>query len=80
MISSFHIHNFRSIVDLTVDFVYKEGKAPNHYEEMDLLPFLQNGKERLSPTFVIYGANATGKTNVIRALLVLHRLVQHQIP
>lgn len=76
MISSFHIHNFRSIVDLTVDFVYKEGKAPNHYEEMDLLPFLQNGKERLSPTFVIYGANAAGKTNVIRALLVLHRLVQ----
>lgn len=75
MISSLHIRNYRSIVDLTVDFTYKEGKAPNHYEDMDLLPFLENGRERISPVFVIYGANAAGKSNVVRAIFTLQRLV-----
>lgn len=75
MISSFSVRNYRSIVNLTLDLTYKEGKAPNHYEDMDLLPFLENGRERLSPAFVIYGANAAGKSNVIRAIFALQRLV-----
>lgn len=75
MISSFYVRNYRSIVELVVDFTYKEGKAPNHYEEMDMLPFLENGKARLSPVYVIYGANAAGKSNILHAMSTLSRLV-----
>lgn len=41
MIKSFTIQNFMSILDLTLDFTYDEGKAPNGYEEMETLPFLE---------------------------------------
>lgn len=41
MIKSFTIQNFKSILDLTLDFTYDEGKAPNGYEEMETLPFLE---------------------------------------
>ena len=35
MIKSFTVQNFKSILDLTLDFSYSEGKAPNGYEEME---------------------------------------------
>ena len=41
MIKSFTVKNFKSILDLTLDFSYSEGKAPNGYEEMETLPFLE---------------------------------------
>lgn len=41
MIKSFTVQNFKSILDLTLDFSYSEGKAPNGYEEMETLPFLE---------------------------------------
>jgi len=69
MISTFRIRNFRSILDMTVDFRFAEGKAPNGYKNWDTLPFLEASKgERLVPCLAFFGANASGKTNVIRAL------------
>lgn len=75
MIASFRIRNFRSILDMTVDFRFAEGKAPNGYKSWDTLPFVESAKgERLVPCLALFGANASGKTNVIRALNTL-RLV-----
>ena len=77
MLSKLRIVNFRSIVDLTLDFSYAEGKAPNGYKEMSTLPFLTapNG-ERLVPCMAFFGANASGKSNIIKALLTLNTISQ----
>lgn len=68
MLSKLRIVNFRSIVDLTIDFSYAEGKAPNGYKDLDTLPFLTapNG-ERLVPCMAFFGANASGKSTIIEA-------------
>lgn len=72
MISTFRIRNFRSILDMTVDFRFAEGKAPNGYKSWDTHPFVEASKgERLVPCLALFGANASGKTNVIRALNTL---------
>lgn len=76
MISTFKIRNFRSILDMTVDFRFAEGKAPNGYKNWDTLPFLEadNGT-RLVPCMALFGANASGKTNVFRAMDNFRRAV-----
>jgi len=80
MLSSFTIKNFRSIVDLTVDFTYGEGKAPNGYQQADLLPFIESSaKERLVPCMAFFGANASGKTNILKAVYTLKNLVAGEI-
>ena len=80
MIKSFTVQNFKSILDLTLDFSYSEGKAPNGYEEMETLPFLElvkNKKKpiRLVPCMALYGANAAGKSNIIYALYTLKTII-----
>ncbi len=76
MVSAFRIKNFRSILDMTVDLRFAEGKAPNGFMTWDTLPFLEAPKgERLVPCLALFGANASGKTNVIRALSTLQRAV-----
>ena len=75
MLSSFHIQNFRSILDLTLDFSFAEGKAPNGYKEADNLPFLESTGKRIVPCMAFFGANASGKTNILKALTALDQLV-----
>lgn len=80
MIKSFTVQNFKSILDLTLDFSYSEGKAPNGYEEMETLPFLElvkNSKKpvRIVPCMALYGANAAGKSNIIYALYTLKTII-----
>ena len=80
MIKSFTIQNFKSILDLTLDFTYDEGKAPNSYEEMETLPFLEINRTkkkpiRVVPCMAIYGANAAGKSNIIYGLYVLKKII-----
>jgi len=74
MLISLHIKNFRSIVDTTISLDYAEGKAPNGYEEMGALPFFDLGssKKRVVPCLALYGANASGKTNLLRAMFELN--------
>lgn len=84
MIKSFTVQNFKSILDLTLDFSYSEGKAPNGYEEMETLPFLElvkNKKKpiRLVPCMGLYGANAAGKSNIIYALYTLKTIIYNGI-
>lgn len=84
MIKSFTVQNFKSILDLTLDFSYSEGKAPNGYEEMETLPFLElvkNSKKpvRIVPCMALYGANAAGKSNIIYALYTLKTIIYNGI-
>ena len=75
MLSLFKIHNFKSILDLTLDFSYNEGRAPNNWDSMEKFPFLyldkNDTKNRFIPTLALFGANASGKSNIIEAISVL---------
>ena len=67
MIESFKIVNFKSILDTTISLAYTEKKAPNGYKEKETIPFLETGKTRVVPLLMLFGANASGKTNLISA-------------
>ena len=82
MIETFEIRNFKSILDVTIDFRYGEGSAPRHYLERDTWAFLQegNGKnDRFVPVLAVYGANASGKSNIVNAFLNFQQILLHGI-
>ncbi len=80
MLSYVKIRNFKSILDVMVDFSYAEGKAPNNYEQLNTIPFLEvDKKNRFVPCMVFYGANASGKSNIITALFVLNQILKKGI-
>lgn len=78
MITNFHVKNFRSIVDMELSLAYDEGKAPNGYKEWDTWAFLEDKKTgtRAVPCLALYGANASGKSNIILALSNFLKLVE----
>ena len=82
MIKTFHVKNFRSILDATLDFSFAEGKAPNGYRKAERLPFLDqgNGAFRGVPVLALYGANAAGKTNLLMAVDALRRTAIGLVP
>lgn len=75
MITSFYIQNFRSILNLSLDFSYAEGKAPNHHTQTPIIPFLDKAGKRPLPCMAFFGANASGKTNLLKAFYTLKLLV-----
>jgi AAA15 family ATPase/GTPase len=74
MLLSFKIKNYTSILDLDVDFRFMEGKAPNGHKDSDYLVFLGSDKKRVTPCMTLYGANASGKSNLLRALHEFQRV------
>ena len=77
MLSTFFIKNFRSILEVKLDFTFAEGKAPNGYEKMEVMPFLVAGnQQRLVPCAAFFGANAAGKTNLLKAFSTLKTLLR----
>jgi len=77
MVSSFTIQNFRSILNLKLDFSYGEKKAPNRHQGLEIIPFIEApGKQRMVPCMAFFGANASGKTNILRAFAALRELLQ----
>jgi AAA15 family ATPase/GTPase len=77
MLSSFYIKNFRSILELNLDFSFGEKKAPANYREGEILPFLDGEKRRrMVPCAAFFGANASGKSNIIKALAAFKRLLR----
>lgn len=77
MLYSFYVQNFRSILDLKLDFSYGEGKAPNGYQNQEVMPFLETAtKQRLVPCMAFFGANASGKTNLLKACNALQLLIR----
>lgn len=75
MIKKLSIKNFRSIGDLVVDFTFAEGKAPNDYEQIPRTPFIEDAGARSVPIAAIFGANASGKSNIIRAFVMIMRFM-----
>lgn len=79
MIAQLTIKNFRSILDMTLDFRFTEGKAPNGYKNLSTLPFLEDtAQNRIVPCLAIFGANASGKSNIIKAMSTFHTIVTNK--
>jgi len=69
MIVEFSVKNFRSIYDLqTVSFVATNLKSSKENESVDLNNIVSDNGMKLLKTIGIYGANASGKSNIIKAL------------
>lgn len=81
MLLSFYAQNFRSILELKVDLSYGEGKAPNGHAESEIMPFIEGpGKRRVAPCLALFGANASGKTNILNGVGTLGLLVRGEVP
>lgn len=76
MLTKFRIRNYRSIVDLELDFSFGEKRAPSGYQNQDRMPFIEEGACRAAPCLALFGANAAGKSNIIRAMRVLMELIR----
>lgn len=77
MLTSFFVRNFRSLLELRLDFSYGEGKAPNRHQTNDVLPFIEApNKQRAVPCMAFFGANASGKTNLLMAFGALKHLIR----
>ena len=69
MIVEFSVKNFRSISDLqTVSFVATNLKSSKENESVDLNNIVTANGMKLLKTVGVYGANASGKSNIIKAL------------
>ena len=80
MLKSFKIRNFKSILDEIISLDYAEKKAPNGYKALPILPFLENVKgDRLIPLLMIFGANASGKTNLVEGIQVFKKVLHNGI-
>ena len=74
MLLSFRIENFRSIkLPLIVDFTVERRLNEEH---LPYNTFEQNGNEILK-SIVLYGRNASGKSNILLALKALSHLVEN---
>lgn len=79
MLLEFAVENFRSIKDRQVLSMIAEpskAKGENVFE----VPLANGGSIRLLKTAVIYGANASGKSNVIKALGSLAKMIRSNFP
>lgn len=69
MIVEFSVKNFRSISDLqTISFVSTNLKSSKENEHVDLNNIVADNSLKLLKTIGVYGANASGKSNIIKAL------------
>lgn len=69
MIVEFSVKNFRSISDLqTISFVATNLKSSKENEFVDLNNMVFDNGMKLLKSIGVYGANASGKSNIIKAL------------
>jgi hypothetical protein len=69
MIVEFSVKNFRSIKELqTISFATTGLKSPSRYSDIDKNNISSYGGINLFKTIGVYGANASGKSNIIKAL------------
>ncbi len=82
MIRAFSIQNFKSILEARIDFSYAEGKAPPASSTTEILPFLVDGKtkaDRIVPVLAVYGANASGKSNIVQSFQMFQQLLRRGV-
>ncbi|MBE7502032.1 MAG: ATP-binding protein [Verrucomicrobiales bacterium] len=71
MLIAFSVENFRSIRDLQT-LSLAEPRTDHHLEWSNVI---ENGNRRLLKTAALFGPNASGKSNVIKALIWLRQFV-----
>lgn len=74
MIISFSAKNYRSIKD-RIDFSMRKRGQKQEIIQNTFHPSCLPGKEDLLKSAVIYGANASGKSNLIRAVMAMQAVV-----
>lgn len=77
MISDIQFKNYRSFRDVC-DFTMEATTSESKYDNVFTTPISENGDEQLLKIAVIYGANASGKTNIIRLLYLLRSMITSQ--
>ena len=75
MLINFSVENFRSFGEEQVLNLVASGKLQDHAEHC--IPIGETGKNVLRAG-VVYGANAAGKSNLVRAILLTQQLIQFQ--
>ena len=80
MIQKIRIFNYLCIYDMTIDLTCADLRKPPHYEDYEMLLYVQQGKRktrnnRIVPVLSLYGANASGKTTVLKAVMQLQSIV-----
>ncbi|WP_024624843.1 AAA family ATPase [Lactiplantibacillus fabifermentans] len=71
MLIDFKVHNYRSF-KTEQDFSMQTGKRLRKYQDTNTV---MSTDERLLKSALIFGANANGKTNLIKSLIMLKNLV-----
>ena len=75
MIATFSIHNFRSIADMTLELSFSEARAPSGYRTSPEWVFCEpKARHRIVPCLALYGANASGKTTILKALATFRKM------
>ena len=77
MFINFRVRNYRSIRDEAVFSMEKRGQTKELPENCLQSPALPRNMSLLKSS-VIYGGNASGKSNLIHAVMVMQNLVRHQ--
>jgi AAA15 family ATPase/GTPase len=79
MIVEFSVQNFRSIKELqTISFVATGLKSPQNYPDVDTNNIEVDDGMKLLKTLGLYGANASGKSNVVRALVYFLQAIKNE--
>lgn len=72
MLLSFSLRNFRSFADEQEFSMVASNRYPDHKEHLCPVP---GTDERLLRTAIIYGANGSGKSNLIKAVRLVQKLI-----
>lgn len=79
MIVEFSVKNFRSIKELqTISFASTGLKSPKEFSNVDIDNIAKIGNNKIFKTAGIYGANASGKSNVLKALDYFIKVITHE--
>src|SRR5690606_26972633 len=79
MIVEFSVKNFRSIKELqTISFSKTGLKSSEKNQQVDINNIASDGGMELFKTIGVYGANASGKSNVIKALDLFIRTITRE--
>lgn len=79
MIIDFSVKNFRSIKELqTISFVVTGLKSAEKYSEIDNKNIAKISDNQIFKTLGLYGANASGKSNIIKALVYFIKAITNE--
>ncbi len=76
MLERIRIRNYKSILDTSLSLSYTKKRAGKRYRENDTMYFLEDGGRRNVPFLVMYGANSSGKSTLLSALLLLRNIIR----